>query len=143
MAAGRLARPHSMNALHPLACRILVVDDIARCRELLRAVLEPLGHHIIEAAGGEEALLMLQEQVPHLILLDLKIPAPDGYELLRKIRSDVRWASVPVAALTAEAMLGEREKALSAGFDVYLTKPLGLAAIRKQVQDLLRQSLAR
>ena len=142
MATGTIPKPYSTSKWHPLASRILVVDDRAACRELLRAVLEPLGHRIVEAAGGEEALLRLQEQIPHLILLDLKIPAPDGYELLRKIRSDVHWASLPVAAITAEAMLGEREKALAAGFDAYLSKPVGLAVIRKEVQGLLRQSLA-
>ena len=129
-----------MNISHSFPYRILIVDDAANSRELLRTVLEKLGHVVIEAGGGEEALLKLQEEIPDLILLDLKIPPPDGYELLKAIRRDVQFSSVPVAALTAHAMMGEREKILSAGFDHYLAKPVAPAQIRSEVQRLLQQS---
>ena len=129
-----------MNISHSLPHRILIVEDSATSRELLRTVLEQLGHVVMEAAGGEEALRKLQEGIPDLILLDLKIPPPDGYELLKAIRRNVHCSSVPVAALTAQAMLGEGEKILSAGFDRYLPKPIGPADIRSAVQRLLQQS---
>src|SRR5579864_4335038 len=103
---------------------ILIVEDTANSRELLRMVLEKLGHVVIEAGDGVEALCRLQEQVPDLIFLDLKIPAPSGYELLKEIRNNARSSSVPVVARTADAMQGERERAISAGFNAYLTKPI-------------------
>lgn len=129
-----------MSVSQSLPAKILIVDDVASSRELLRTVLERLGHFVIEAGGGEEALMRLEEQTPDLIFLDLKIPPPNGYELVKRIHGDTRWSSVRVCAFTAEAMKGEREKALSAGFNGYVTKPVGLSGIRDEVQRMLRQS---
>jgi CheY-like chemotaxis protein len=91
----------------------------------------------LEASSGAEALLSLQEQIPDLILLDLKIPPPGGYDVLKQVRNNVLSSSVPVLALTACAMLGERETALAAGFDGYLAKPVELARLRGEVERLL------
>ena len=132
-----------MNISRSLPHRILIVEDSASSRELLRTVLEQLGHVVMEAAGGEEALRKLQEEIPDLILLDLKIPPPDGYELIKAIRRNAHLSSVPVAALTAQAMLGESDKISSAGFDRYLPKPIRPAEIRNEVQRLLQQSNVR
>src|ERR1044071_5690585 len=106
--------------------RILIVEDKENSRELLRRVLERLGHLVVEAGNGEEALHRVQEQTPDLILLDLQIPARNGYDVLKEVRRDVRSSKVPVVPLTASAMLGEREKALAAGFNGYLAKPVPL-----------------
>ncbi len=119
--------------------QILIVEDTANGRELLRTVLERLGHAVVEASGGSEALVRLQECIFDLILLDLRIPGPNGYEVLKEIRGNVRSSSVPVVALTASAMLGERERALAAGFNAYLTKPVTLALFRSEVERLLVQ----
>lgn len=117
--------------------RILIVEDVEHSRELLRNVLENLGHIVIEASDGQEALGTIQEQIPDLILLDLKIPPPNGYEVLKEVRNNARSSSVPIVALTAQAMLGDREKALAAGFNGYLTKPIALAQLRSEVARLL------
>lgn len=117
--------------------RILIVEDNASSRELLRTVLEQLGHLVVEASDGGDALLKLRERIPDLIFLDLKIPPPNGYEVLKEVRRNVLSSAVPVVALTAQAMVGDREKALAAGFNEYLTKPIALARLRSEVERLL------
>ncbi len=117
--------------------RILIVEDKATSRELLRTVLEKQGYGVLEAHDGKEALRILHEGVPDLVLLDLQIPLHNGYEVLREIRRDDRLAAVPVVALTASAMQGDREKALAAGFSGYIAKPVAMAHIRDEVNRLL------
>ena len=117
--------------------RILIVEDKATSRELLRTVLEKLGYVVVEAQDGGEALQKLHETPPDLVLLDLQIPIHNGFEVLREIRSDNRLASIPVVALTANAMQGDREKALAAGFTGYLAKPVGLSQLRDEVNRLM------
>jgi CheY-like chemotaxis protein len=118
--------------------RILIVDDKATSRELLRTVLEKQGYAVIEAADGEEALQKTRSHNPDLILLDLQMPIRNGYEVLGELRPDPRYAVLPIIALTASAMQGDREKALAAGFTGYLTKPLALADLRDEIQRLLQ-----
>lgn len=118
---------------------ILIVEDSDNSRELLRLVVERLGHAVVEACNGSEALLRLKEKMPDLILLDLKIPLPNGYEVLQEIRNSSSLSSVPVVALTAYAMVEEREKVLAAGFNGYLSKPIRLAQLRTEVQRLLQE----
>lgn len=117
--------------------RILIVEDKATSRELLRTVLEKQGYGVLEAHDGKEALRILRDAAPDLVLLDLQIPIHNGYEVLREIRGDDRLAAVPVVALTASAMQGDREKALAAGFTGYIAKPVALAQIRDEVNRLL------
>ncbi len=116
--------------------RILIVDDKATSRELLRTVLEK-NYSIIEAADGGEALEKARGENPDLILLDLQMPVRNGYEVLTELRQDSRYQTLPIIALTASAMQGDREKALAAGFTAYLTKPVTLAHLREMVQRLL------
>jgi CheY-like chemotaxis protein len=117
--------------------RILIADDRATSRELLRTVLERQGYAIIEAADGEEALQKARAEAPDLILLDLQMPRRTGYEVLLELRSDPRHAALPIIAITASAMQGDRERALAAGFTGYLTKPVALAQLRSQIHSLL------
>lgn len=117
--------------------RILIVDDKATSRELLRSVLENQGHTVIEASNGEEALEKTRSEAPDLILLDLQMPVRNGYEVLEELRNAPAYAKLPIIALTASAMQGDREKALAAGFTAYLTKPVALATIRTEIQRLL------
>ena len=117
--------------------RILIADDKATSRELLRTVLERQGYAIIEAADGEEALQKARAESPDLILLDLQMPRRTGYEVLLELRSDPRHAALPIIAITASAMQGDRERALAAGFTGYLTKPVALAQLRSQIHSLL------
>jgi CheY-like chemotaxis protein len=117
--------------------RILIVDDKATSRELLRTVLEKQGYTVMEAGDGAEALQKARADNPDLILLDLQMPIRDGYEVLSELRQDPRYAALPIVALTASAMQGDREKALAAGFTGYLSKPVSLAHLRNEVQRVL------
>ena len=116
---------------------ILIVDDRATSRELLRTVLEKQGYAVTEAADGEEALQKVRAESPHLVLLDLQMPVRDGYEVLRELRQDPRFAALPIIAITASAMQGDRERALAAGFTAYLAKPVALSQLREEIQRLL------
>jgi two-component system, cell cycle response regulator DivK len=117
---------------------ILVVDDNAVSRELLRYVLKPLGCEIVEAASGLEALERIAEVRPDVVLLDLDMPGLDGYGVLREVRRKPEWAALRVVAVTAYAMQSDRDKAIAAGFDSYVTKPINAVQIRRFVEDLLR-----
>jgi two-component system cell cycle response regulator DivK len=117
--------------------KILIADDKATSRELLRTVLERQGYAITEAADGEEALQKALAEPPDLILLDLQMPRRNGYEVLGELRKDPRHAEVPIIAITASAMQGDREQALAAGFTGYMAKPVALIHLREEVQRLL------
>lgn len=117
--------------------KILIADDKATSRELLRTVLEKSGYAISEAADGGEALEKTRAENPDLILLDLQMPVRSGYEVLSELRQEERYTSLPIIALTASAMQGDRERALASGFTAYLTKPVTLARLRDEVQRLL------
>jgi two-component system cell cycle response regulator DivK len=118
---------------------ILVADDSAVSRELVREALEQVGYHVVEAADGKEALAKAIESVPDLALLDIRMPGLDGYATVRAMREDPRLAALPVLALTAFAMRGDQEKAASAGFDGYLTKPIGIATLRAAVESNIKR----
>ena len=113
--------------------RVLVADDNPAGRELVRESLAEHAGSIIEAADGREAIEKIRETRPDLVLLDIQMPGMDGYAVLREIRNDPALAGLRVVALTAFAMGGDRERALSAGFDDYLTKPVTLAKLKAQL----------
>jgi two-component system, cell cycle response regulator DivK len=117
------------------AKRILVADDNAASRELIREVLEMSGYDVIEASDGAEALSKAVDNAADLdlVLVDIQMPRLDGYGVLREMRRDPRLASVQVVALTAFAMEGDRERAVEAGFDGYITKPVEIAALRREI----------
>jgi two-component system, cell cycle response regulator DivK len=117
--------------------RILIAEDKATSRELLRTVLQQQGYSVDEAEDGDEALRKITENPPDLVLMDLQMPARNGYEVVSELRKDPRLANVPVVAVTASAMQGDRERALAAGFTSYLTKPLSLVQLRQEVSRLL------
>ena len=117
--------------------RILIVEDQPTSRELLRTVLEKLGHQVQESKNGSEALTAIKGDKPDLILMDLQIPAPDGYAVLKEIRANPELQTLPVVALTASAMRGDRDKALLAGFTGYMAKPVSLTDLRNEVNRLL------
>ena len=121
---------------------ILVADDNFPSRELMRELLEAGGHFVVEAATGREALDLIHSNPPELVFLDLQMPVLDGFSVIRELRSDFRFRSLHVVAVTASAMLGDRERAIAAGFDSYIAKPINLGEVRKQV-ELLSSSDAR
>jgi len=116
---------------------VLVADDKATSRELVRTVLEKSGYAIVEASDGIEALRNARELKPDLIILDLHMPRLDGFGVIVEIRRDAALAATPVMALTASAMQGDRERALSAGFTAYIAKPIQLSFLRSEVERLL------
>ena len=120
--------------------KILIADDKPTGREFVRAVLEQAGHTVIEAANGPEALSQAREHSPDLIVLDLHMPALDGFGVLQELKHDPHFANTPIIALTASAMHGDREKALAAGFTRYIAKPISLKAFRSEVDLLLQKA---
>lgn len=117
--------------------KILVAEDNAALRELVRETVEGLGYEVIEAVDGEEALRKIRESPPDLVLLDIQMPKLDGTAVLQRIRQDQRLAALPVIALTAFAMRGDREKGIEAGFDNYLAKPVAVRELKKLLKEML------
>lgn len=116
---------------------VLVADDNASSREFIREALATEGWRVLEAADGSEALRRILEIIPDLVLLDIQMPPPDGYAVLRALRADSRCAGMRVVALTAFAMRSDRDRALAAGFDGYISKPVHARTLREQVAALL------
>lgn len=120
-----------------IPAEILVVEDNARNLKLVRDVLEASGYRTLEAVTGEEAVVLAEAHVPALVLMDVQLPGIDGTSALARLRSGARTASIPVVALTAQAMEGDRDRFLAAGFDGYLAKPVDVtelvAAVRAHV----------
>lgn len=123
----------------PRRHQILIADDRASSRELLHLVLERAGYEVIEAEDGQVALERARANPPDLILLDLQMPVMDGYQVLAALRSEPRFQTLPILALTASAMRGDRERILDAGFTDYLAKPAGPDLLRETVARLLAQ----
>jgi len=117
--------------------KVLVADDKATSRELIRTVLENRGYSISEASDGIEALRLARELQPDLIILDLHMPGVDGFGVIAELRREPKFSSTPIMALTASAMQGDRERALAAGFDSYVSKPIPLPSLRDEVERLL------
>jgi two-component system cell cycle response regulator DivK len=119
------------------AKRILIADDMTSGRELIRTVLERAGYSVFEAADGQQALEMANRERPDLIILDVQMPILNGYQVLERLREDPRFNRAPIIALTANAMQGDKDKALAAGFTAYVPKPVSLSQLREQVSVLL------
>ena len=117
--------------------RVLVADDKESSREFVRAVLEQEGCIVEDAADGREAVAKIIANPPDLVVLDLHMPVLDGFGVLAALRKDARFASLPIVALTASAMRGDRERALAAGFADYMTKPISLKELRIRLTQLL------
>jgi two-component system, cell cycle response regulator DivK len=107
--------------------QILVVEDNEKNMRLFRDVLLATGHRTLEDTTGGQAVELAIAHVPDLVLMDIQLPDIDGVEALARLRADERTTSVPVVALTAQAMEGDRERFLAAGFDGYLSKPVNVA----------------
>ena len=120
-----------------MAPTILVIEDNPLNLELVGEILLSAGMRVIEARNGQEGLTMARQQQPSLILLDIRLPGLDGYGVLRRLKADPATASIPVVALTAQAMVGDKEQALSAGFDHYIAKPIDTRTLAEQVRQLL------
>lgn len=112
---------------------ILYIEDNIHNRRLVRKVLQSQGYAVIEAEDGISGLEMVQELKPAVILLDIGLPGMDGLEVAARIKADSALRDIPVIALTASAMRGDRERFLAAGCDDYLSKPIRAMELIKKV----------
>ena len=117
--------------------RVLVVEDNPANLMLVRAVLQRAGYRTAEARSGEEALQHLAASKPDLILMDIQLPGLDGLELTRRLKADPATTAIPVVALTAHAMSDDRARALAAGCDGYLAKPINTRTLAAELASLL------
>jgi two-component system, cell cycle response regulator DivK len=115
--------------------QILIVEDNEKNMKLFRDVLTARGYRTLEAVSGEDAIELAFSAVPALVLMDVQLPGMDGAEALERLRGDERTAAIPVLALTAQAMQGDRERFLAAGFDGYLSKPVDILELLRTVQE--------
>lgn len=118
--------------------KILVADDTENGRELVRTVLETTGYQVFEAKDGMEAVATARQVLPDLIILDLHMPKLDGFGVVEELHRDGALAATPIMALTASAMMGDKERAMAVGFTAYITKPIRLSELRAEVERLLR-----
>jgi len=118
---------------------VLIAEDNAVNRELLRELLEAYGYAVAEACDGHEALRVIEQTHPDIVLLDIGMPGLDGFAVLRKIRENPSLVTLPILAVTAYAMQGDRENVMSSGFDGYLSKPLNARALANELEFLLRE----
>ena len=122
-----------------MGARILVVEDNRDNRELVVKVLARKGYEVTEAETAEEALALAAADPPDLILMDLNLAGMSGFEATRRLKADPRLSRVPVVAVTAYAMVGDRERALEAGCDGYIPKPVDVRRLPEQVSRFLRE----
>jgi two-component system cell cycle response regulator DivK len=113
---------------------VLIVDDNDKNVKLVRDVLRFAGFRTLEAGTGDEAFWLATEHLPDLILMDLRLPDMDGTDALRRLKAAHPTESIPIVALTAFAMKGDRERFLDAGFDGYLEKPISVRQFPDQVR---------
>ncbi len=118
--------------------QVLVVEDNEKNMKLFRDVLQAKGYRTLEATNGEDAVALATEHGPDLVLMDIQLPDIDGVTALARLRADGRSASIPVVALTSQAMSGDRERFLAAGFDDYVSKPVDIVSFVSTVEEHCR-----
>jgi two-component system cell cycle response regulator DivK len=116
---------------------ILYVEDNFDNRMLVRRVLEAEGYRVIEAEDGVQGIERIQSQTPDLVLMDINLPEIDGYEVTKRFKQLPSMEEVPVIAMTANVMKGDREKTLAAGCDGYIPKPIDIDALPGQIAKFL------
>ncbi len=120
--------------------KILLVEDNEMNRDMLSRRLTRKGYEMVTAVDGQQGVNMASSETPDLILLDMSLPVLDGWEAARQLKADDTTRGIPIIALTAHAMAGDREKALEAGCDEYDTKPVELARLLDKIQSVLSSS---
>ena len=120
--------------------RILVIEDQELNRKVVRIVLQSKGYIVVEATDAIEAIASLENAIPQLILMDIALPGQSGEELARRIKANLAWVNIPIIALTAAAMSGDRERILKSGCDDYLSKPIDIKVLVDRVETHLRRT---
>ncbi len=117
--------------------KILLVEDNEMSRDMLSRRLERRGYQVLIAVDGGQGVAMAQSKAPDLILMDMSLPVLDGWEVARQLKAAPETRGIPIIALTAHAMVGDREKALEAGCDDYDTKPIEFPRLVEKIETLL------
>ena len=117
--------------------KILLVEDNEMNRDMLSRRLARRGYEVTIALDGEQGLVMARSEAPALILMDMSLPGMDGWEATRQLKAAAETRTIPVIALTAHAMAGDREKAIAAGCDDFDTKPIDLGRLLEKIETLL------
>jgi two-component system cell cycle response regulator DivK len=120
-----------------MSATILYVEDNADNRLLVRRILGADGYTVLEASCASQAWKVLDGQTPDLILMDINMPDVDGYTLTDQIKTDARFQAVPIIAMTANALKGDRERSLEAGCDGYIEKPIDIDLLSRQIECFL------
>ena len=120
--------------------KILLVEDNEMNRDMLSRRLIRKGFEVVMAIDGEQAVALAQSGLPDLILMDMSLPVIDGWEATRRVKAADATSAIPIIALTAHAMSGDREKTLKAGCDDYDTKPIEMPRLLEKIDALLRRS---
>ncbi len=118
--------------------RVLLVEDNEMNRDMLSRRLSRRGFDVLIAVDGAQGIQVAKTELPDLILMDMSLPVMDGWDATRQLKTDTQTQSIPVIALTAHAMSGDRDKALSAGCDDYDTKPIDLDRLLGKMERLLK-----
>jgi two-component system cell cycle response regulator DivK len=124
----------------PAKATILYVEDNPDNRNLVRRVLESEGYAVVEAKDAAQALERLQSTAADIILMDINMPDMDGYTLTSKIKSMPNYKKIPIVAVTANVMRGDRERSLEAGCDGYIQKPIDIDTISQQIDRFLTRN---
>jgi len=119
--------------------KILIVEDDPRNLKMIQMILRPYGYSLLEATDGEEALKVARSNKPDLIIMDLRLPKVSGLEVTRQLRQMSDFSHIAIIAITAYAMKGDKEKAISAGCDAYLAKPINTRELPKLITEMLLQ----
>ena len=119
--------------------KILLVEDNEMNRDMLSRRLIRKGFDVVMAVDGEQAVALAQSELPDLILMDMSLPVIDGWEATRRVKAADTTSKIPIIALTAHAMAGDREKTLDAGCDDYDTKPIEMPRLLEKIETLLRR----
>ncbi|HKN33950.1 MAG TPA: response regulator [Terriglobales bacterium] len=122
--------------------RILLVEDNEMNRDMLSRRLQRKGYSVTIAPDGEQGLSLACSEIPDLILMDISLPLIDGYEVTRRLKANPRTRYIPVIALTAHALLTDREMAFAAGCDDYDTKPIDFGRLSEKIENLLASKRA-
>ena len=117
--------------------KILLVEDNEMNRDMLSRRLQRRGYEVLTAVDGESGLALTRSEIPALVLMDMSLPGIDGWEATRQLKGDPATRAIPVIALTAHAMAGDREKALAAGCDDYDTKPVDFPNLTAKIDAIL------
>ncbi len=122
--------------------RVLIVEDNPLNRKLIRDILIFQGYDVVEAPSGEEGIELARVNAPDIVLMDLQLPGIDGYQTMRRLRAEPHSAPMAIIAVTAFAMKDDRDRALAAGFDGYLSKPIDVRRLSEQLTSIVAAEAA-